>query len=129
VRQPPGERNALGRILFMFPNEHAVYLHDTPSRSLFASERRAYSHGCIRVEQPLELGEIVMGGPANRWSQQRLRSLVGGAERTLFLPRPMAIHIEYFTAFVDDSGDLQMRDDVYGHVRRVQDALGFPSQG
>ena len=129
VRQPPGERNALGRILFMFPNEHAVYLHDTPSRGLFAEERRAYSHGCIRVEQPLELGEIVMGGPANRWSQQRLRSLVGGAERTLFLPRPMAIHIEYFTAFVDDSGDLQMRDDVYGHVRRVQDALGFPSQG
>jgi L,D-transpeptidase YcbB len=129
VRQPPGERNALGRILFMFPNDHAVYLHDTPSRGLFGTPRRAYSHGCIRVDQPLQLGEIVMGGQANGWSQQRLRSLVGGSEQTIFLPRRIAIHIEYFTAFVDDSGDLQMREDIYGHMRRVQDALGLLSQG
>jgi L,D-transpeptidase YcbB len=129
VRQPPGERNALGRILFMFPNDHNVYLHDTPSRGLFDAARRAYSHGCIRVDKPLELGEIVMGGAANGWSQQRLHGLVGGGERTIFLPRRIAIHIEYFTAFVDDSGDLQMREDVYGHMRRLQDALGLPRQG
>lgn len=129
VRQPPGERNALGRILFMFPNDHNVYLHDTPARGLFGTLRRAYSHGCVRVDQPLELGEIVMGGAANGWSQQRLRSLVGGGEQSIFLPRRIAIHIEYFTAFVDESGDLQMRDDLYGHMRRVQDALGLPSQG
>ena len=129
VRQPPGERNALGRILFMFPNDHNVYLHDTPSRGLFGATRRAFSHGCVRVDQPLELGEIVMGGAANGWSQQRLRGLVGGGEQSIFLPRRIAIHIEYFTAFVDDSGDLQMREDLYGHIRRVQDALGLPSQG
>jgi L,D-transpeptidase YcbB len=129
VRQPPGERNALGHILFMFPNEHSIYLHDTPSRGLFASQRRAFSHGCVRVDDPMRLGELVMGGAAAGWTQARLRALVGDKERTIFLPRPLAIHIEYFTAFVDDSGDLQMRDDIYGHMRRVETALGLENQG
>ena len=122
VRQPPGERNALGRIAFMFPNEHSVYLHDTPSRELFMASRRAFSHGCVRVDQPMRLAELVMGG---NWSEQRLRSLIGGAERTIFLPRPLPIHIEYFTAFVDDAGTLQTRGDVYGHMQRVESALGL----
>ena len=129
VRQPPGERNALGHILFMFPNEHSIYLHDTPSRGLFASPRRAFSHGCVRVDDPMRLGELVMGGAAAGWTQARLRALVGDKERTIFLPHPLAIHIEYFTAFVDDSGALQMRDDIYGHMRRVETALGLESQG
>jgi murein L,D-transpeptidase YcbB/YkuD len=129
VRQPPGERNALGRILFMFPNDHSVYLHDTPSRGLFGATRRALSHGCIRLDQPLQLGELLMGGPESGWSQEKLRSLVGGGERTIFLPRRIPIHIEYFTAFVDESGDLQLREDLYGHMRRLQDALGLRSQG
>ena len=129
VRQPPGERNALGHILFMFPNEHSIYLHDTPSRGLFASQRRAFSHGCVRVDDPMQLGELVMGGAAAGWTQARLRALVGDKERTIFLPHPLAIHIEYFTAFVDDSGALQMRDDIYGHMRRVETALGLENQG
>lgn len=129
VRQPPGEHNALGHLLFMFPNEHAIYLHDTPGRSLFAPERRAFSHGCVRVDDPMRLGELLMGGPGSGWTQARLRALVGDKERTIFLPHPIAIHIEYFTAFVDDSGVLQMRDDVYGHMRRVEAALGFRVQG
>jgi L,D-transpeptidase YcbB len=121
VRQPPGERNALGRIAFMFPNEHSVYLHDTPARGLFTAQRRAFSHGCVRVDQPMRLAQLVMGAG---WSEQRLRSLIGGDERTIFLPRPLPIHIEYFTAFVDDAGTLQTREDVYGHARRVESALG-----
>jgi L,D-transpeptidase YcbB len=129
VRQPPGERNALGHILFMFPNEHSIYLHDTPSRGLFASQRRAFSHGCVRVDDPMRLGEIVMGGAEKGWTQARLRALVGNTERTIFLPRPLSIHIEYFTAFVDDSGALQMREDIYGHARRVEAALGLEGQG
>ena len=129
VRQPPGERNALGHILFMFPNEHSIYLHDTPSRGLFASQRRAFSHGCVRVDDPMRLGELVMGGAAAGWTQARLHALVGDKERTIFLPHPLAIHIEYFTAFVDDSGALQMRDDIYGHMRRVETALGLENQG
>jgi L,D-transpeptidase YcbB len=122
VLQPPGERNALGHIAFMFPNEHSVYLHDTPSRELFMAARRAFSHGCVRVDQPMRLAQLVMGA---NWSEQRLRSLIGGAEHTIFLPRPVPIHIEYFTAFVDDAGAFQTRDDLYGHVQRVESALGL----
>jgi murein L,D-transpeptidase YcbB/YkuD len=126
VMQPPGERNALGRIAFMFPNEHSVYLHDTPSRSLFMASRRAFSHGCVRVDQPMRLAELVMGGS---WSEQRFRSLIGGgSERTLFLPHPLPIHIEYFTAFMNEAGDLQMREDLYGHMRRLESALGLDAQ-
>jgi murein L,D-transpeptidase YcbB/YkuD len=122
VTQPPGEKNALGHIAFMFPNQHSVYLHDTPSRSLFGASRRAFSHGCVRVDQPIRLAELVMGGS---WSEERFRSLIGGVERTVFLPHPVPIHIEYFTAFVDEDGDLQIRDDLYGHMRRLESALGL----
>ena len=122
VRQPPGERNALGRIKFMFPNDHAVYLHDTPSRALFANEKRAFSHGCVRVDQPFKLAEIVLGPD---WNEGRLRSLIGGPERTIHMPRALPIHIEYFTAGVDDGGRLQLRDDIYGYSRRLKLALGL----
>ena len=122
VRQPPGERNALGRIKFMFPNDHAVYLHDTPSRALFANEKRAYSHGCVRVDQPFALAATVLG-PA--WNESKIKSLIGGTQRTIYLPKPLPIHIEYFTAFVDGTGRLQLRDDVYGYSRRLKIALGL----
>ncbi len=122
VRQPPGERNALGRIKFMFPNQYSVYLHDTPSRGLFASARRAFSHGCVRVDQPFALAESVLGPD---WPEARIKRLIGGAERYVYLPKPLPIHIEYFTAFVDDAGQLQLRDDLYGYSRLVEVALGL----
>lgn len=124
VRQPPGERNALGRIKFMFPNEHAVYLHDTPTRGLFNTTRRAFSHGCVRVDQPFKFAEIVLG-KANGWSEDKVRRLIGGKNQTIPLPRQIDIHIEYFTAFVDDDGKLQTREDIYGYSRRVKAALGL----
>jgi murein L,D-transpeptidase YcbB/YkuD len=123
VEQPPGEANALGHLLFMFPNEHAVYLHDTPSRGLFASARRAFSHGCIRVEQPMQLAELVMGGGKRGWSAERIESMIGSNERTVFLPQPLPIHIQYFTEFVDGAGALQEREDVYGLTGRVAATL------
>jgi murein L,D-transpeptidase YcbB/YkuD len=126
VRQPPGERNALGRIKFMFPNDFSVYLHDTPSRKLFASEKRAFSHGCVRVDDPFRFAESVLGR-ANGWSEQRVKKLIGGKERYVYLPKPLPIHLEYFTAFVDDSGRLQLRDDIYGYSHRVKAALGLES--
>ena len=86
VRQPPGERNALGWIKFMFPNDHAVYLHDTPNRRLFATERRAYSHGCVRVDNPFQLADQVLGP---EWTQERLKRLIGTGERRINLPQPM----------------------------------------
>ncbi|MGL4813126.1 MAG: L,D-transpeptidase family protein [Beijerinckiaceae bacterium] len=124
VKQPPGERNALGHIKFMFPNRHAVYLHDTPSRNLFGAERRAFSHGCVRVDQPFRLAEMVLG-KENGWSEQRVRGLVGRGEQAIKLAQPLPVHLAYFTSFVDDLGRLQTRDDLYGHHRRVKAALGL----
>ena len=72
VRQPPGERNALGHVKFMFPNDHAVYLHDTPQRGLFSQAKRAYSHGCVRVDQPFRLAEAVLNG---RFSEAALKKI------------------------------------------------------
>jgi murein L,D-transpeptidase YcbB/YkuD len=128
VRQPPGEANALGRILFMFPNEHAVYLHDTPARALFSASRRDFSHGCVRVEQPMRLAELVMGGASEGWTPQRLQSLLGATERTVPLPHAIPIHLEYFTEFVDRSGALQDREDIYGIARRVAFTFSRTSQ-
>ena len=125
VRQPPGERNALGRIKFMFPNQHAVYLHDTPTRALFANGMRAYSHGCVRLDKPFKFAEVVLGAE-NGWTEERARKLIGGKNETILLPRAIDIHIGYYTAFVDESGKLQLRDDIYGHSRKVRAALGLP---
>jgi murein L,D-transpeptidase YcbB/YkuD len=122
VRQPPGEDNALGRIKFMFPNAYSVYLHDTPSRSLFESDQRALSHGCVRVDQPFKLAEVVLGRDSG-WSEERVRRLVGRGERAINLPQPIPIHLMYFTAFVDEYGHLQLRDDLYGYSHRVWAAL------
>ncbi len=128
VRQPPGPKNALGYIKFMFPNDHAVYLHDTPGRHLFSASMRAMSHGCIRVHEPFKLAEIVMS-TAPGWSESRLRSMIGSGERTIPLPEHLPIHIAYFTTFVDDNGQLQQRPDIYGHSRRVMDALNVKPRG
>jgi murein L,D-transpeptidase YcbB/YkuD len=123
VQQPPGEANALGRMLFLFPNEHAVYLHDTPARGLFQASFRALSHGCVRVEDPARLAEILMGGAARGWSEARVNSLVGDKERTVALPSAVPIDLQYFTEFVDESGRLEERSDVYGLTARVAAAL------
>jgi murein L,D-transpeptidase YcbB/YkuD len=124
VRQPPGERNALGHVKFLFPNQHAVYLHDTPSRSLFAADKRAFSHGCVRVDQPFSLAEAVLGRERG-WSEERVRRLVGGSERTITLPEPLPIHLEYFTAYVDETGRLVTREDIYGYSEKVRAVLGL----
>lgn len=120
VRQPPGERNALGNIKFMFPNDHAVYLHDTPNRSLFGTERRAYSHGCVRVDNPFALAEQVLG---EGWSAERVRRLVGQGERTIKLARPLPIHLVYNTHVVSEAGEITIFDDLYGFHRLVRSAL------
>jgi murein L,D-transpeptidase YcbB/YkuD len=122
IRQPPGERNALGFIKFMFPNNHAVYLHDTPNRSLFSAERRAFSHGCVRVEQPFQLADVVLG---QAWSETRLRGLIGRGERTIHLPKKLPVHLTYFTTEVDAFGEVRSFEDLYGYNRRVRLALGL----
>jgi murein L,D-transpeptidase YcbB/YkuD len=122
VRQPPGERNALGFIKFMFPNQHAVYLHDTPNRKLFAAANRAFSHGCVRVDQPFRLAEFLLG---KEWSEPRLRKLIGGGERTIRLSEKLPVHLAYMTMTVDAAGQIRILDDLYGYNRRVRAALGL----
>lgn len=121
VRQPPGDSNALGHIKFMFPNKFSVYLHDTSSRNLFGSERRAFSHGCVRVDQPFKLAEMVMGAE-NGWTEQNVRKLIGGREQRINLKTQPDVHIAYFTAAVDETGELKTFDDIYGHDRQVLNA-------
>jgi murein L,D-transpeptidase YcbB/YkuD len=123
-RQPPGERNALGHIKFMFPNEHSVYLHDTPTRNLFGRTNRALSHGCVRVEDPFALAEILLG-VQNGWTKDKVKRLVGGAERRINLPEAVPVHLTYFTSFVDGAGNLKKLNDIYGHDRRMRSALGL----
>jgi L,D-transpeptidase YcbB len=124
IRQPPGERNALGFIKFMFPNDHAVYLHDTPSRGLFSNSERAFSHGCIRVQDPFKLAEMVLSAE-HGISQHRLEAMAGGQERYFNLQTKLPVHLGYFTSFVDDYGQLQSRPDIYGLSKRVRIALGL----
>jgi L,D-transpeptidase YcbB len=128
VRQLPGEGNALGRFAFMFPNDYAIYLHDTPGRELFEEDMRAFSHGCVRVEDPLSLAGIVLDGGASKWTEERIEAAVGGPERTVFLPAPLPIYIEYFTEFADEFGELRERPDVYGVTRKVEVILAQASQ-
>jgi len=115
VRQPPSERNALGRIKFLFPNRHSVYLHDTPNRSLFANAKRAYSHGCVRVYQPEAFGEVLFryANPGDNWTETRFRSLYGKGERRVDLKQKIPVHIAYFTLSVDENGNLVEFEDIY----------------
>jgi murein L,D-transpeptidase YcbB/YkuD len=121
IWQPPGDRNALGRIRFNFPNKFLVYQHDTPDKHLFAHERRAYSHGCMRVENPLMYGEKLLSLmlPNENYTAERLRKMFGGAEVNINFPRFLPVHLTYQTAFVDDNGKLQIREDVYGRDARL----------
>lgn len=122
LRQPPGEKNALGFIKFMFPNQHAVYLHDTPNRSLFSASTRAFSHGCVRVDDPFRFADVVLPN----WSEERLKKLIGKGERTIRLPQKLPVHIAYFTTFVDDGGTLRRAPDLYGYDAPMRTALGLP---
>jgi murein L,D-transpeptidase YcbB/YkuD len=126
-RQPPGERNALGRIKFMFPNQHHVYLHDTPSRSLFQRDVRAFSHGCIRVFEPLKFGETVfgLGLPGENWSPARIESMFGREENIIKFREQFPVHVVYFTTMVDETGALAVRDDVYRYNAQVKALLGL----
>jgi murein L,D-transpeptidase YcbB/YkuD len=116
ISQPPGEANALGRIRFNFPNKFLVYQHDTPDKHLFAKEERAFSHGCMRVQNPDQYAATLLGIvlPNERYTPEKIRSMYGRSEIDIKFPTPIPVNITYQTAFVDDGGKLQLRKDVYG---------------
>jgi murein L,D-transpeptidase YcbB/YkuD len=124
LRQRPGTNNALGRVKFMFPNEHNVYLHDTPARSLFGRSARAFSHGCIRLERPLELADQVLkAGAVDGWNAARIDALIAGGKRTVVnLKKTVPVHITYLTAWVE-GGIPSFRHDIYEHDEKLVAAL------
>ncbi len=125
ISQPPGDGNALGRIRFNFPNKFLVYQHDTPDKHLFAHERRSYSHGCMRVENPFKYGEVLLSIvlPKENYTQERLRRMIGNSEQNIQFPTHIPVHITYQTAFVDEHGKLVLREDIYGRDNRTLVAL------
>lgn len=122
-RQEPGPNNALGRVKFMFPNKFNVYLHDTPSRELFAKTERAFSSGCIRIEKPIELAEYVLGSDPEWTRESILAHIQKDRDRTVPLPEPIAVHLLYWTTWVEEDGTVQFRNDVYGRDRLLKEAL------
>ena len=129
IRQRPGPGNALGRVKFLFPNSYSIYMHDTPSQGAFAREQRAFSHGCIRLAHPRELAEYLLQGDPE-WTPERIgEAMEGGRETTVTLKGARPVSLVYFTAWVDDEGRLNFRDDVYGHDGRLASELFLEEEG
>jgi murein L,D-transpeptidase YcbB/YkuD len=121
--QPPGGGNVLGIVKFSFPNKHDIYMHDTPSKSLFNSEMRTFSHGCMRVRDPKKLAEVLLSIDKG-WDAAKINQLVAGPQdNRIPLSRKIPVHVTYFTAWVDESGKPTFRSDFYGHDGRMMAAL------
>lgn len=124
IYQPPGPRNVLGVVKFLFPNKHAVYLHDTGSKSLFNEKVRMFSHGCVRVRDPVRLAEILLQEDKG-WDAGTVNDVLndGPEDNDISLDKVVPVHVTYFTAWVDDNGQLKTADDIYGHEKRIKLAL------
>jgi L,D-transpeptidase YcbB len=124
VYQPPGPRNVLGVVKFAFPNKHLVYMHDTPSKHLFERTSRPYSHGCIRVRNPARLAEVLLDQDKG-WEAAKVDELIdhGPGDNHVQVERTIPVHVTYFTAWVDDEGKTKVASDVYGHEKRINQAL------
>ncbi|QHQ35207.1 L,D-transpeptidase family protein [Algicella marina] len=123
IKQKPGGGNALGRVKFMFPNQYNIYLHDTPSKSLFNRDARAYSHGCVRVQKPFELARVLLAPQSDNPDALFQSVLNSGSERHLNLEQPLPIYLSYNSAWVAEDGTPQYRADIYGRDARVFQAL------
>ena len=126
VSQPPGGASVLGRLRFNFPNRFLVYQHDTNERFMFAREVRAYSHGCMRVQDPAKYAEVLLNiaRPSEHWTIEKVKRMFGGGEQDIQLqPAQIWVHLTYQSAFVDDNGKLQVRPDVYNLDSRTLAAI------
>ncbi|RZK73105.1 MAG: hypothetical protein EOO92_19030, partial [Pedobacter sp.] len=119
VRQLPGEDNSLGKVKFLFPNSFNIYFHDTPAKTLFQKDKRAFSHGCIRLAEPAKLASYLLKGESE-WSEDRIDAAMNsGEEKYVKLKKPVPVLITYYTAWVDKNGLLHFADDIYDHDRDV----------
>ncbi len=123
ITQRPGDANALGSVKFMFPNRFSIYLHDTPSKRLFARDVRAFSHGCVRVERPHEFAEYLLAGQVGDPGGYFDDVLAQGRERRINLERPLPVYLTYRSAWIDEAGTEQFRGDIYDRDREIAGAL------
>ncbi len=130
IWQPPGDRNALGRIRFNFPNKFLVYQHDTPDKYMFAYEKRAFSHGCMRVLDPPKYAEVLLSlvRPGEGYTIERIKRMYGPSEINIDFPTFIPVHLTYQTAFVDDAGKLEFREDFYGRDKALIGLLNGPER-
>jgi L,D-transpeptidase YcbB len=124
LRQDPGPWNALGRIKFVFPNKYAVYMHDTPAHDLFSRTKRDFSHGCIRLSNPLALAMFALEDQDKGWTREKIESIFDSGKRmTIHLNRPLPIHITYQTTWVDKDGHIHFNRDIYSRDEKLFKAL------
>jgi len=125
VRQKPGDKNSLGKVKFLFPNTFNIYFHDTPAKGLFEKDVRAYSHGCIRLSEPVKLADYLLQDDP-KWTPEKINEAMNrGQEQYVKLKDPVPVFITYYTAWVDENGQLNFRDDIYGHDKEIAEKM-FP---
>jgi len=125
IRQKPGPKNALGKVKFLFPNSFNIYLHDTPVKSLFEKDKRAYSHGCIRVREPEKLAQYVLRNQPE-WTPEKIEEAMNSNEQKFVKVKdPIPVLITYYTAWVDENGQLNFREDIYGHDTDLASKMFF----
>jgi len=125
IRQRPGDKNALGKVKFLFPNSFNIYLHDTPVKSLFEKDKRAYSHGCIRVKEPEKLADYVLRNQPE-WTPEKIEEAMNaGEQKFVKVKDPIPVIITYYTAWVDEKGQLNFRGDIYGHDENLTGKMFF----
>lgn len=123
IRQKPGAGNALGKVKFLFPNSFNIYFHDTPSKSLFAKDKRAYSHGCIRLKEPEKMANYVLRNQPE-WTPEKINEAMNSdEEKFVKVKKPIPVVITYYTAWVDENGQLNFRDDIYGHDSKLAEKM------
>ncbi|HEY6953731.1 MAG TPA: L,D-transpeptidase family protein [Flavisolibacter sp.] len=123
IRQKPGPNNSLGQVKFVFPNENGIYFHDTPAKGLFQYPKRTFSHGCIRLSDPAKLAHYLLKNSPG-WTEERIKTAMkSGREQSVKLPHPVSVSISYYTAWVDDQGELQLRQDIYGIDKQAMNGV------
>jgi murein L,D-transpeptidase YcbB/YkuD len=123
IRQKPGPGNALGKVKFLFPNSFNIYFHDTPSKSLFEKDKRAYSHGCIRLKEPEKMANYVLRNQPG-WTPEKINEAMNsGEEKFVKVKKPIPVVITYYTAWVDENEQLNFRDDIYGHDLKLAEKM------
>jgi murein L,D-transpeptidase YcbB/YkuD len=123
VRQKPGAGNALGKVKFIFPNRYNIYFHDTPAKTLFSKESRAFSHGCVRVQEPFTLAQYLLRNN-KAWTESKIKTAMNSQkEDWVKLDKPLPVYLLYLTSWVDKDGVLNFRDDIYGHDKKLGDRL------